>query len=192
MTYFKTNGITIFMTTDDIFLNKWYHYFYDKHFLPAIVGNWTRVLISFKFYPPFLDIYESKYKWRYNYLFKVHFSNIKTAEAVYSPVFSPLQNLNTQKIININVISEVVFVRNAKISVEHSRLILNLHKFTQWAYLFACKQMYIETRLKNHTEGIVFKIRGVVLKLYILWQIRVFLQLLNAIFSWQQSLLLPF
>ena len=41
---------------------------------------------------------------------------------------------------------------------------MNLHSFTQWTYSFAFKKIYIDTRLKMHSDGNIFKIRGVCFK----------------------------
>ena len=70
--------------------------------------------------------------------------------------FLPLQKLHTRKRNKINVLSGVFLVWNAIISVQHSRLILTLHSFTQWTYY-----LYIDTRFKMNYDRSVFKIRGV-------------------------------
>ena len=42
---------------------------------------------------------------------------------------------------------------------------MNLHSFTRWTYLFACKQVYTDTPFSQHCEESVFKISGVCFKI---------------------------
>ena len=75
--------------------------------------------------------------------------SFKAALAVFSSFFFSSSKLTYTKNKQCKRASGVFFVWNAIISVQHFRQILSLHSYTQWTYLFACKQIYIGTRLNK-------------------------------------------